>query len=139
VPAQLPVPGQALELSYELLWQGDAQQRPPSAWVTQSRRGFGYTSLSAAEQANQIPFVLDFTGPALDALPADARVRAVVSSDANGRVIEQLAYPNPVTRSWRVTLRVQRLDAARPLELRAFLQHDQDAVSETWTHLLPPE
>jgi glucans biosynthesis protein len=54
-------------------------------------------------------------------------------------VLEQLAYPNPVTRGWRVVLRVQRLDPARPLELRAFLQHQQDAVSETWTHLLPPE
>lgn len=139
VPEQLPAPGQPLDFSYELAWQGDAQQRPPSAWVTQSRRGFGYSTLSAAEQASQVQFVLDFAGPALETLPADAPVRAVVSSDANGRVIEQIAYPNPVTRSWRVTLRVQRLDAARPLELRAFLQHHQDAVSETWTHLLPPE
>lgn len=139
VPDQLPAPGQPLDFAYELAWQGDAQQRPPSAWVTQSRRGFGFSALSAAEQASQVQYVLDFTGPALDNLPADAPVRAVVSTDANGRVLEQLAYPNPVTRSWRVSLRVQRIDPARPLELRAFLQHTTDAVSETWTHLLPPE
>ena len=139
VPEQWPAPGQPLDFSYELAWQGDDQQHPPSAWVTQSRRGLGYTTLNADEQARQVQFVLDFAGPALDALGPQAAVRAVVSSDANGRVVEQLAYPNPVTRSWRVTLRVQRIDPARPVELRAFLQHQQDAVSETWTHLLPPE
>lgn len=139
VPASLPAPGEPLEFAYELSWQGEQQQRPPSAWVTQTRRGFGYTRLSAAEQAGQVQVVLDFAGPALDSLPAGAPVRVQVSSDANGRVLEQLAYPNPATRSWRVTLRVQRVDPARPVELRAYLQHQQDVVSETWTHLLLPE
>ncbi|MCY1555253.1 Glucans biosynthesis protein G [compost metagenome] len=66
-------------------------------------------------------------------------MRAVVTSNANGRVLEQVAYPNPATRSWRVSLRVQRIDPAQPVELRAFLQHNNDTVSETWTHLLLPE
>ena len=83
--------------------------------------------------------MLDFAGPALEALPADAKVSAVVSAGANGRLIETLAYPNPAPRSWRVTLRVQRIDPAKPVELRAFLQHQNDTVSETWTHLLLPE
>jgi glucans biosynthesis protein len=139
VPASLPAPGEPLEVAYELSWQGEQQQRPPSAWVTQTRRGFGYTRLSATEQARQVQMVLDFAGPALDALPATAPVQVRVSSDANGRVLEQLAYPNPATRSWRVTLRIQRVDPARPVELRAHLQHQQDVVSETWTHLLLPE
>ena len=139
VPAALPAPGQPLELSYELAWQGEAQQRPPSSWVTQTRRGYGYTKLTPEEQKAQPQYVIDFAGPALDALPADAMVRAEVSADANGRLIETLAYPNPATRSWRVTLRVQRIDPAKPVELRAFLQHQNDTVSETWTHLLLPE
>jgi glucans biosynthesis protein len=139
VPATLPTPGQPLEVAYTLSWQGDAQKRPPSAWVTQTRRGFGYTRLSADEQARQAQYVLDFAGPALDALPPGAPVRVSVSSDTNGHVLEALAYPNPATRSWRVTLRVQRIDPAQPVELRAFLQHQNDTVSETWTHLLLPE
>ena len=139
VPATLPAPGQPLEVAYELAWQGDAQQRPPSSWVTQSRRGYGYTKLNAEEQARQPQFVLDFTGPALDALPANAAVKAVVSANANGRVLQTLAYPNPATRTWRVTLRVERVDATQPVELRAYLQHNNDTVSETWTHLLLPE
>jgi len=139
VPTTLPAPGEPFEYAYELAWQGDAPQRPPSAWVTQSRRGYGYTRLSADEQARQPQYVLDFAGPALEALPAGAPVRAVVSADANGRVIEALAYPNPATRTWRVTLRVERIDPGRPVELRAFLQHQNDTLSETWTQLLLPE
>lgn len=139
VPAQLPAAGQPLELSYELAWQGEAQQRPPASWVTQTRRGYGYSKLSAAEQTSQPQYVIDFTGPALDALPANAPVKAVVTADANGRVLQTLAYPNPATRTWRVTVRVARVDPAQPVELRAFLQHNNDTVSETWTHLLLPE
>jgi glucans biosynthesis protein len=139
VPAQPLVPGQPMELRYDLAWQGDEQQRPPSSWVTQSRRGYGYTKLSAAEQAAQPKFVLDFAGPALDALPAGATVEPKVSTNANGRVLEAVAYPNPATRTWRLSLRVERIDPTQPVELRAFLQHQQHTVSETWTQLLLPE
>ncbi len=139
VPATLPPAGQPLELSYEIAWQGDNQQRPPSAWVTQSRRGYGYTRLTPEQQKAQPQYVIDFAGPTLDALPAGAPVKAVVSSSANGRIVETLAYPNPATRTWRVTLSVQRVDPAQPVELRAFLQHQNDTLSETWTHLLLPE
>ncbi|MBX3610684.1 MAG: glucan biosynthesis protein G [Hydrogenophaga sp.] len=139
VPAQALQPGQPLDLTYDIAWQGDEQQRPPASWVTQSRRGYGFTRLSADEQSAQPQYVLDFAGPAIDALPAGAEVRAVVSTNANGRVLEAIAYPNPATRSWRLSLRVARIDPAQPVELRAFLQHQQHTVSETWTHLLLPE
>ncbi len=44
-----------------------------------------------------------------------------------------------MTGAWRMTLRVQRNNAAQPIELRAFLQHHNDAVSETWTNLILPD
>ena len=81
----------------------------------------------------------DFEGPALKALPAEASLKAVVTSDANGKVLENIAYRNPATSGWRMTVRIQRLQADRPIELRAFLQHDNHAVSETWTHISLPE
>ena len=70
-------------------------------------------------------------------------MRAVATASANGRVLESLAYKNPATGAWRMTLRVQRLDAsgpAQPIELRAFLQNDNtsDTLSETWTNLITP-
>lgn len=139
VPAQMPAPGQPLEFAYELSWQGDEQQRPPGAWATQSRRGVGYTKETAAALRQQAQYVVDFDGPALKALPADATVKAVVTSDANGKVLENIVYRNPATEQWRMTVRVQRQKADRPIELRAFLQHDNNAVSETWTHIILPE
>ena len=139
VPAQLPAPGVPLDFAYAIEWQGDRQQRPPSSWATQSRRGMGYSRHSENERAGQVQYVIDFTGPALDALPAEASVRAVVSADANARVLEQLVYPNPATRSWRLTLRAQRLDVSRPTELRAFLRYDNQTLSETWSNIILPE
>ena len=138
VPAKLPAPGESITLAYQIHWQGKTQQLPPNGYVTQSRRGVGYTQLSAQDQAQQVQFTLDFAGPALQALPDNAAVKAVTTADANGRVLESIAYKNPATGGWRATLRVQRLDAAKPIELRTFLQLDDHTLSETWTNLITP-
>lgn len=142
VPDQMPAPGEPLALAYQIAWQGKNQQLPPNGWVTQSRRGIGYSKLSADALGQQIQFVIDFAGPALDALPEDAKVEAVTTSSANASVLESLAYRNPATGAWRMTLRVQRLPPAdptqpiQPVELRAFLQHNNHTLSETWTNLI---
>jgi glucans biosynthesis protein len=138
VPDQMPVPGESVSLSYQIAWQGKNQQQPPNGWATQSRRGTGYSRLSAEEQRQRIDFLIDFTGPALNALPESAAVKAVATAGSNGRVVESLAYKNPVNGAWRMSLRVQRLDPAQPVELRAFLQHDNNTLSETWTNLITP-
>jgi glucans biosynthesis protein len=125
-----------LDFAYQIAWQGKNQQLPPNGWVTQSRRGTGYSKLDAETQAQQTQFVIDFAGPALDALPEGAQVQAIASADANGRVLESNVYKNPATGAWRMTLRVQRLNPALPVELRAFLQYNQQTLSETWTNLI---
>lgn len=139
VPARLPAAGQPLEFAYDLLWQGDDSQRAPGAQVVQSRRGIGYTRLSAEEQRSRVQYVVDFAGPDVARLPADAPLKAVATSDANGRITESLVYRNGATGAWRMTLRVQRLDPTQPVELRAFLQHHNDIVSETWSNIILPE
>ena len=139
VPERLPAPGQPLDFAYELLWQGDDGQRPPASWVAQTRTGYGYTRLDAQTQERQPHFILDFTGPALERLGPDAPVEVVVSTNEHGDVLEALAYPNPETQGWRASLRIDRIDPRRPVEVRAFLQHRQDTVSETWTHVILPE
>jgi glucans biosynthesis protein len=134
VPDKPPAAGQALELAYRIEWQGASLQRPPGAWVTQSRAGRGFAALGPGEHQ----YIVDFDGPALAALPADAAVQAVVSADANGRIVEQNAYPNAAAGGWRLALRVAQLDADKPVELRAFLRLGRDALSETWALLIPP-
>ncbi|MDE2160240.1 MAG: glucan biosynthesis protein G [Burkholderiales bacterium] len=132
VPAQAPAPGAALDIAYEMRWQGAQQQRPPGAWVTQTRVGSGYWTLAPGEQQ----YVVDFEGPALAALAPDAKVRAVVSA-AHARIVETNVFRVEATGAWRMTLRVAPDAAGAPAELRAFLQHDQDTLSETWTCVIP--
>jgi periplasmic glucans biosynthesis protein len=135
VPAQVPAPGQPLDIAYRLVFQGDEQQRPPNGWTVQSRLGRGHEKQAQGE----FQYVVDFAGPALDTLPADAGVRAVVTPGGNARLLERNAYRNEATGAWRMTLRVQRIDATQPVELRAFLQREQHALTETWTTFIPAD
>ena len=133
-PANLPAPGQPLDLAYRLQWQGDALQQPPNGWTVQSRRGHGW----AAAAPGELQFVVDFDGPALRALPAGAAVVAVASAGSHARITGAHAYPHPGG-GWRLQLRAQRLHAGQAMELRAFLQHGQHALTETWSALVPQD
>src|SRR5450759_815506 len=134
VPDQLPATGQPLDMAYRLHWQGTQQmQRPPGAWVTQTRFGRGFTELAEDEQQ----FVVDFIGPSLAALPADAKVKAVVTAPSNGQIVESNAYRVEATGAWRMTVRVKQLHPTEPTELRGFLQSDTNVLTETWSNILP--
>ncbi len=134
VPDRLPATGQPLDFSYRLHWQGtQTMQHPPGAWVAQTRAGHGFVALAEDEQQ----FIVDFTGPSLAALPADAKVEAVVTAPANGKIVESNAYRVEATGAWRMTVRVKQLDPTQPTELRGFLQSDAKALTETWSNLLP--
>ncbi|RZK99588.1 MAG: glucan biosynthesis protein G [Rubrivivax sp.] len=135
VPEKLPAPGQPLNLNYQMRWQSEQQQRPPTAWVTQTRVGRGLNELAANEQQ----YFIDFAGPALDKLPEGAALKAAITSDANGEIVERNVYRNGGSRTWRLTLRVKQIQSTQPVELRASLQHGNDTVSETWTNVIPPQ
>ena len=92
-------PGQPLEFAYELSWQGDEQQRPPRAWATQSRRGMGYTKAASCRGAcasRCSTWSISTARPSRPCPPTPA-VKAVVTSDANGQVLENIVYRNPAT------------------------------------------
>lgn len=135
VPQQLPARGQPLDFAYRLHWQGEAMQRPPGGWAVQSRVGRGFAELGP----NEHQYIVDFTGPGLDKLPADAGVKAVVTAPANGEIVESNAYRVDATGYWRMAVRVKQLRPDRPTEMRAYLQHGQDVLTETWSYLLPPK
>jgi len=135
VPDQAPSLKEPYEFEYRLLWQKDAEMRPPQAWVSQTRRGRGY----ARKPDGSVSFVIDWEGPALKQLGEDPKVEAVISSDGNGRLLETNGWRNEVTGGWRTTVRMRRVDEAKPVELRAFLRHGGNAISETWSYLLPSQ
>ncbi|MBX5463240.1 MAG: glucan biosynthesis protein G [Steroidobacteraceae bacterium] len=135
VPARAPAIGEPLDITYRLHWQGTQMQRPPGAWVTQTRVGRGFAELGPNEQQ----FVVDFTGPSLMDLPADTPVKAVVTAPANGEILESNAYRLEANGVWRMTVRVKQLDPTQPTELRGFLQNGADVLTETWSNIIPPQ
>lgn len=134
VPTQQPAPQTQYDIAYRLHMQGNAATLPPLGWTVQSRRGAGFAALDDGEEQ----FVVDFNGPSLMALPADAKVDAVVDASPGTRVLEQTVFRNDVTGGWRLALRFKRTQPGRPSELRVFLRHQQDTVSETWNAIIPP-
>lgn len=133
VPEKLPVSGQPLNFSYRLHWQGENMRRPPGAWATQTRIGRGFAELGRNEQQ----FVVDFIGPSLSELPTDASVEAVVTTPANGEIVESNAYRVEPTGEWRMVVRVKQVDPSLPTELRGYLQRGTDVLTETWSNILP--
>ena len=133
VPEQQPASGQPVDFSYRIYWQGDKQQRPPNGWTAQTLRSQGAQRLPKGEYQ----FVIDFAGPALDALPATASLDADVTVGSSGKLVDRSAVRNSAAGGWRVTMRVKRVSAAQPIELRAFLKQGNNALTETWTTLIP--
>ncbi|HVN36929.1 MAG TPA: glucan biosynthesis protein, partial [Myxococcota bacterium] len=125
-----------LSLAYSLYWYGDDAKRPPGGRVIATRRDSG-----TFEGGRRI--LVDFESPALRALPADAVVQGVVTiaggSAAQGRaeMLEQQMVRNPVTGSWRLVFQIRPHDND-PIELRAFLRHGENVLTETWSYLLIP-
>jgi len=132
VPQARPAAGEPLRFGYTMRWQGEAQSRPPGAWVEQSRIGRSYEQPAPGE----VQFNIDFAGPAL---AGETPPEPVVDAGSNARVRIATVHALPgEPKRWRLTLKVQRLDPALPTELRAFLRRGSDTSSETWTYALPP-
>jgi glucans biosynthesis protein len=135
VPDRLPKPRERFAFGYRVLWQKDVETRPPLGWVRETRRGRGYTK----SDDGSIELHVDFDGPMLTRMPATADVNVALWVDANGEILERHTRRNEVTGGWRSVVRVRRLDRGKAVELRAHLIHNDKAVSETWSYILPPD
>ena len=135
VPDALPPPRVPLDVEYSIRWQKNNETRPPLAYITQSRRGHGYSR----EPDSSIGFVIDFEGPVFKSLASDAVVESVVTVDKNGAVLENHVYRNEVTGGMRLRLRVAQLDDKKPVEIRAFLRTAGGTLTPTWSYIVPLE
>jgi glucans biosynthesis protein len=53
---------------------------------------------------------------------------------------EQNLFRNQVSGAWRMTVRIKRADASKPVELRAQIkQATQGGITEIWSYIVPPE
>jgi glucans biosynthesis protein len=135
VPDFQPRPKEMLPYAYRVHWQKERETRPPLAWVTQTRRGRGYVKSPDAS----VEFHVDFAGPTLARMRPDATVDAALSVDANGEILDRHTSRNEATGGWRLVVRVRRVDAGKPVELRANLHRGDEVLSETWSYILPPD
>ena len=143
VPDQPPQPKKPFDIAYRLHWQGvkGADTVPPNkGWVVQSRRGRGYVK----QPDGDLQYVVDFDGPALRALGAEAKLESVVEVGGNAELRERNLFRNQVSGAWRMTVRIKRADASKPVELRAYLQaavkqSASGALTETWTYIVPSD
>jgi glucans biosynthesis protein len=133
VPQAPAKPGTPLSFGYTLAWYSDDPRRSPGGRAVSTRRDRG-----TMEDVHR--FVIDFEGKKLNALPAEAAVRPVVSVASEpdtGEVVDQHLVKNPVTGGWRLTFQV-RPKKSVPLELRAFLAMEKAALTETWSYVVLP-
>ena len=135
VPDTPPKPGAAFDIEYRLHWQKEEERRPPSAWVTQTRRGHGWVR----KPDDSIALLVDFSGPSLNKLPVDASVKPVVSINANGKILETNTIRNDAQGGWRMVVKLKRIDDKKPVELRGYLTSGNQTLTETWSYILPPE
>ncbi|MBD9458162.1 glucan biosynthesis protein G [Pseudomonas sp. PDM05] len=127
-PEKLPEVGQPLDVAYRLHWTMDEKSLHPadSAWVKQTLRSTGDVKQSnlIRQPDGSVAYLVDFEGPSLKALPADAAVRSQVSVGDNAEVVENSVRYNEHTKGWRLTLRLKIKDAGKPTEMRAALVQD---------------
>lgn len=141
VPEQSPQPGQPLDFGYVLHFTMDepSLHDPELAWVSQTRLSTGDVKQSnlIRQPDGSTALIVDFVGPNLAALPAEAMVSTRVSVGNNAELVENNLRHNPVTKGWRLTLRLQVRDPAQPVELRAALVEGEKTLSETWSYQIP--
>lgn len=135
VPDFQQKPKEVLPYSYRVLWQKDQETRPPVGWVGETRRGRG----GVRPKDGSLMLHVDFEGPTLSRMPPNATVEAQLWTDSNGQVVERQLTRNEASGGWRFTIGIRRVDASKPVELRAHLASGNTAVSEVWSYVVPPE
>lgn len=134
VPNRLPPPNTAYDFAYRVWWQKDRETVPPGLYVAQTLYGRGYTH----EPDASVSLAVDFEGPPELEAP-ELKPEAQISLDANGKLLEQRLIHNDATGGWRLSLRLQRVEVSKPVEIRAALRSGTKGISETWSYILPPE
>ena len=113
--------------TYRLHWGPDTPK--PTALARFTRSGVG------ANGEDIKLFVLDLTGEKLK-LADPQKIRGVVSSD-KGKVQNVVTQPNPAAGGWRLSFELP-VKEKLPVELRALLMQDNEALSEVWVYRWAP-
>jgi periplasmic glucans biosynthesis protein len=139
VPDAPVTPSTPVSLVYSMYWYGEDHTRPPGGWTNATRRDKG-----PGDGARRL--LVDFEGKNLGKIPPESVVEGVVTAATRGgnggqrapaELLEQQVIHNPIINGWRLVFQVKPPDD-EPVELRAFLRHGGDVITETWSYQLHP-
>ncbi len=82
--------------------------------------------------------LVDFAGGALAKLSPKASVVGKVTGMNGSEVLEHFVEYVPATHQWRLSI-LARPSQGKPLTLRAYLEHNSQSLTETWTYDLPAD
>jgi glucans biosynthesis protein len=124
---------QGYRFGYTLYWSGENDQRLSANKVLSTLIGVD------PRDAQNRQFAIDFGGPKLSALPANAPPQAISSCSDNAEIVENQVFHNPFNNTWRVMLKLKpKPDNKNTVDLRCTLKKGDEVLSETWTYLWSP-
>lgn len=126
--------GQPYSLEYSLDFGDGLISQSPMAYVSNTFVGAGDV-IGGGNVKDSFRLVIDFKDGPLAKLDPNASVIADVTGTEDTRILEQFVEYNEPLKTWRLSILAKPLPN-KPLSLRAFLKHKDEAVSETWTYRL---
>jgi periplasmic glucans biosynthesis protein len=140
-PETLPEPGKEMNFKYRLHFSRDENQlhSDDTAWVKNTLRSAGDVKQSnlVRQPDGTVAFTIDFVGKDMSKMAENSQVAPQVSVGKNADVVEQSVRYNPVTKGWRLVLRLRVKDAKQSTEMRAALVSGDKTLTETWSYQLP--
>ena len=134
VPTERVEKGKSLKYSYLLTSYSQSFLWPPGGKAVATRTGSAAVGGYKSDTARRV--VIDFAGSDLDGLDPAQPVQAQVTGRGGG--VEDITVQRlPETGAWRAAFRVIP-QGKQPVDLRCYLTLYGEALTETWTYLLPP-
>jgi periplasmic glucans biosynthesis protein len=152
-PRNPPAVNEPFRFAYRIFWTKDPNPAQAGSWVTATRVG-----LQPWRPGERL-CVVDFKGPAVDKLAPETPVTAVVApaDPTLAEIKDVTVHRNGPAGTWRLSFfarpagvelpkpagadeypKLKPPQFKGPVELRAFLKHGEDVLSETWNYRLDP-
>ncbi len=133
-PKDKPAPLKPYRFGYTLYWEGQG------ADLRRSEDRVVATHVGADSQfPGATQFVIDFSGPQFDQIPADKPPVAIANCSGTAKVVDNFVVRNVYSNTWRVFLKLQpQKDNHDPIDLRCTLQQGTNVIGETWTYQWSP-
>jgi periplasmic glucans biosynthesis protein len=121
--------GTRRDMRYKLHWRLDEPYPAPLAQVSATRIGAGGIP-GQPRPKGSVKYVVDFRGGKLSQFSRRGEIDAVVTA-ASGTVERVAVYPVVDTDKWRAMFDFTAA-SANPADIRLYLRHGEEALSETW-------